>query len=116
MKILKKICGGVLAVACIAGVITWNELPENSKKYFFIYAAASVWLLFSKTPKREKKKENSITFKDVCDGVGAIFSIAYMIIKPIGKFCEAVLTILFLGTGVFTSIANKVNNEPKRRR
>ena len=115
MEILKKICGGVLAVACIAGFITWNELSENAKNSAFILAPVSVWLLFSKTPEREAK-ENRITFKDACDGVGAIFSITYMIIKPIGKFCEAVLTVLFLGTGVFTSIANKVNNEPKRRR
>ena len=116
MRILKKICGGVLAFACLVGYVTWAENTQENNNMTVIMTFVSAWLLFSKTPEREKKKENSITFKDACDGVGAIFSIAYMIIKPIGKFCEAVLTVLFLGTGVFASIANKVNNEPKRRR
>jgi len=115
MKILKKICGGFLAFLCLVGYITWGENAQETNNMTLFMTFVSAWLLFSKTPEREAK-ENRITFKDVCDGVGAIFSIAYMIIKPIGKFCEAVLTILFLGTGVFTSIANKVNNEPKRRR
>lgn len=117
MKILKKICGGVLAVACIAGVITWNELPENSKKYFFIYAAASVWLLFSKTPEREEKdraqeERTKEELKTLFKGLFKLFGI----IADVGA---SILGGLFFGLftigGIAAGLGHKSNEDLKKR-